>query len=204
MEWIVAVPDYAGKVTTPGGGHALRVRRDQRAARPVHVARASRSRRCRWCTRPSRAMIGECEPVAIPVAARCWRSPSVIVSYPYWWSQAAALADQITHAILTLPDVAPGLYKLMDLRRRRRRAGRLAADRPRADGRDRPRAARADLPQGRADPARRAAVRDRAADDRPGPDPRGQRARARLGAAPWRCCSRSGSGGRRCSRSARC
>ena len=45
MQWIVAVPDYAGKVTSPGGGQRVRVRRDQRPARRVHVARVSRSRR---------------------------------------------------------------------------------------------------------------------------------------------------------------
>ena len=38
----------------------------------------------------------------------------VIVSYPYWWAQAAALADQVTNAILTVPAVTGGLHKLMD------------------------------------------------------------------------------------------
>ena len=61
----------------------------------------------------SRAMLGESEPVALPtlrVLAIC----VVIVSYPYWWQQAAALADQITHTILALPAVSRGLYKLME------------------------------------------------------------------------------------------
>ncbi len=39
---------------------------------------------------------------------------AVIVSYPYWWSQAAALADQITNTILSVPAVSRGLHKLME------------------------------------------------------------------------------------------
>ena len=38
----------------------------------------------------------------------------VIVSYPYWWSQASALVDQITNTILSVPAVSRGLYKLME------------------------------------------------------------------------------------------
>ena len=61
----------------------------------------------------SRAMIGEGDPVGIPVL-RMLAVAVAIVSYPYWWSQAAALADQITNAILSVPAVSRGLYKLMD------------------------------------------------------------------------------------------
>ena len=39
MEWIVAVPNYAGTVTTPTGRTVYGFARDQRAARPVHVDR---------------------------------------------------------------------------------------------------------------------------------------------------------------------
>jgi len=60
----------------------------------------------------SRAMIGEGDPVAIPVL-RIVAVAVVIIAYPYWWSQAAALADQVTNAILTIPQVTSGLYKLM-------------------------------------------------------------------------------------------
>ena len=58
-------------------------------------------------------MIGECDPVGIPVL-RMLAVTAVIVSYPYWWAQAAALADQITNTILSVPDVSRGLYKLME------------------------------------------------------------------------------------------
>ena len=112
MQWIVAVPDYAGKVTSPGGGTAygfagVNALRDMFmwlgiAIAPLTLVYAT-----------SRAMIGESEPVAIPLL-RMLAVSVVIVSYPYWWAQATALTDQITNAILTIPEVSRGLYKLMD------------------------------------------------------------------------------------------
>jgi len=111
MEWIVAVPDYAGKITAPGGGQqygfqGINALRDLFMWLGVAVVPLSLT----YAT--GRAMIGEYEPVGIPVL-RVLAIAVVIVSYPYWWSQAAALTDQVTHAILTLPDVAAGLQKLM-------------------------------------------------------------------------------------------
>ena len=112
MEWIVAVPDYAGKVSSPGGGHVygfagINALRDLFMWLGVAVAPLT------LVYATSRAMLGESEPVALPtlrVLAIC----VVIVSYPYWWQQAAALADQVTHTILALPAVSRGLYKLME------------------------------------------------------------------------------------------
>jgi len=37
----------------------------------------------------------------------------VLISYPWWWSQAAAIVDQITNYILGLPPVTSGIYRLM-------------------------------------------------------------------------------------------
>mgnify|MGYP001197291895 CR=1 FL=1 len=112
MQWIVAVPDYAGKVTSPGGGHAygfagINALRDVFTWLGVAIAPLT------LVYATSRAMIGEGDPVGIPVL-RMLAVTAVIVSYPYWWSQAAALADQITNTILSVPDVSRGLYKLMD------------------------------------------------------------------------------------------
>ena len=112
MQWIVAVPDYAGKVTSPGGGHVygfagINALRDVFTWLGVAIAPLT------LVYATSRAMIGECDPVGIPVL-RMLAVTAVIVSYPYWWAQAAALADQITNTILSVPDVSRGLYKLMD------------------------------------------------------------------------------------------
>ena len=72
MEWIVAVPNYAGTVTTPTGRVVYGFARDQRAARPVHVDRrraaaahvavrhdASDARRARACRRADRSRVGD-------------------------------------------------------------------------------------------------------------------------------------------------
>ena len=112
MQWIVAVPDYAGKVTSPGGGHAygfagINDLRDVFTWLGVAVAPLT------LVYATSRAMIGESDPVGIPVL-RMLAVTVVIVSYPYWWSQAAALADQITNTILSVPAVSRGLYRLME------------------------------------------------------------------------------------------
>ena len=112
MRWLVAVPDYAGQITTPGGGHTygfagINALRDVFtwlgvAAAPLTLLYAT-----------ARALIGDGDPVGIPVL-RMLATAVVIVSYPYWWSQAAALADQVTNAILSVPAVAAGLQRLME------------------------------------------------------------------------------------------
>jgi hypothetical protein len=111
MQWIVAVPDYAGKVTVPGGGHAygfagINALRDVFTWLGVAIAPLT------LVYATSRAMIGESDPVGIPLL-RMLAVTAIVVSYPYWWAQAAALADQVTHAILSVPAVTDGLYKLM-------------------------------------------------------------------------------------------
>ena len=112
MEWIVAVPNYAGQVSGPGGGHAygfagINALRDLFMWLGIAVAPLS------LVYATSRAMLGESEPVGLPtlrVLAVC----AVIVSYPYWWQELAALTDQVTYAILNVPAVSRGLYKLME------------------------------------------------------------------------------------------
>ena len=37
----------------------------------------------------------------------------MLVSYPWWWSQAAAAVNQLTQFVLALPPVSHGIYKLM-------------------------------------------------------------------------------------------
>jgi hypothetical protein len=111
MEWIVAVPDYAGKVSTPGGGHlygfaGINALRGLFMWLGVAVAPLTLT----YAT--GRALIGDGDPVAIPLL-RVLGAAVLIVSYPYWWQQIAALADQVTHAILTLPPVSRGLTELM-------------------------------------------------------------------------------------------
>jgi hypothetical protein len=112
MRWIVAVPDYAGQVTTPTGHHVygfagINTLRDVFTWLGVAIAPLS------LIYATSRAMIGDGDPVAIPVL-RIAAATVAVLSYPYWWSQAAALCDQVTNVILSVPAVSGGLYRLMD------------------------------------------------------------------------------------------
>ena len=111
MEWIVAVPNYAGTVTTPsgrtvygfGGINALR---DLFTWIGVGLLPLT------LLYGTTRAMIGERGHVAVPLA-RVLGIAAVLVSYPYWWTQAAAMTDTVTHMVLGLPRVADGLHQLM-------------------------------------------------------------------------------------------
>ena len=111
MEWIVAVPNYAGTVTTPsgrtvygfGGINALR---DLFTWIGVGLLPLT------LLYGTTRAMIGERGHVAVPLA-RVLGIAAVLVSYPYWWTQAAAMTDTVTHMVLALPRVADGLHQLM-------------------------------------------------------------------------------------------
>ena len=60
----------------------------------------------------SRAALGAGGHPVAPVG-RVLGLAAVLVSYPWWWSQAAAAVNQLTHFVLALPPVSHGIYKLM-------------------------------------------------------------------------------------------
>ena len=111
MQWIVEVPNYAGNIAGPAGRHVygfagINELRDLFtwigvALLPLTLVYAT-----------SRAMVGNGDHVAIPIV-RVLGLGVVLVSYPYWWAQGAALVNQMTHAVLALPAVTSGLHKLM-------------------------------------------------------------------------------------------
>jgi hypothetical protein len=111
MHWLVAVPDYTGTITTPGGqtsyGFAgINALRDLfmwigAALLPLTLVYAT-----------TRAALGAGRNLAAPVG-RVLALAAVLVSYPWWWSQAAAAVNQLTHFVLGLPPVSHGVYKLM-------------------------------------------------------------------------------------------
>src|ERR1700733_9723557 len=111
MEWIVAVPNYAGTVTTPTGRVAygfagINALRDLFTWIGVGLLPLT------LLYGTTRAMLGERGHVAVPIA-RVLAIAAVLVSYPYWWTEAAAMTDTVTHIVLTLPRVADGLHQLM-------------------------------------------------------------------------------------------
>ena len=111
MKWIVAIPDYAGQITSPTGQHAygfagINAMRDLftwigAGLLPLTLVYAT-----------SRAMVGHGDHVAIPVV-RVLGLAALLISYPFWWSQAAALINQMTDMVLSLAPVVSGLHKLM-------------------------------------------------------------------------------------------
>jgi hypothetical protein len=111
MQWIVQVRDYAGTITGPTGqsvyGFAgINALRDLftwigAGLLPLTLVYAT-----------SRAMVGHGDHVAIPIV-RVLGLGAVLIFYPYWWSQAAAVINQITHMVLSLGPVVSGLHKLM-------------------------------------------------------------------------------------------
>ena len=136
MQWIVAVPNYAGKVTSPGGGTAYGFA-GINALRDVFMWLGIAIAPLTLVYATSRAMIGEGDPVGDPAAADARRQRRdrllpVLVG-------AGGRARRPGHQ--RDPDASPQVtqrpVQADGLRRRRRRARRLAAGRPRADGRDR-------------------------------------------------------------------
>jgi hypothetical protein len=111
MEWIVAIPNYAGTVTSPAGdtiyGFAgINGLRDLFTWIGVGLLPLT------LVYGTTRAMLGERGHVAVPIA-RVVAIAALLVSYPYWWTEAAAMTDTVTHMVLNLPAVVTGLHQLM-------------------------------------------------------------------------------------------
>lgn len=111
MHWIVAVPDYAGTITMPVG-HVVYGFAGINALRDLFMWVGAALLPLSLVYATSRAALGASRHVAAPVV-RVLGLAAVLVSYPWWWSQAAALVDQLTHFILGLPAVQHGIYRLM-------------------------------------------------------------------------------------------
>ena len=111
MHWVVAVPDYAGTITTPGG-HVTYGFAGINALRDLFMWVGAALLPLTLVYATSRAALGAGHHVAAPVV-RVLALAAVLVSYPWWWSQAAAAVNQITQFVLALPPVSHGIYKLM-------------------------------------------------------------------------------------------
>jgi hypothetical protein len=111
MQWIVEVPNYAGRITSPTG-HSVYGFAGINELRDLFTWIGMALLPLTLVYSTSRAMVGHGDHVAIPIT-RVLVLGAVLVSYPYWWSQGAALVDQLTHTILALPAVTSGLHKLM-------------------------------------------------------------------------------------------
>jgi hypothetical protein len=111
MHWIVAVPDYAGTVTSPSG-HSVYGFAGINALRDLFMWIGAALLPLTLVYATSRAALGAGGHPVAPVG-RVLGLAAVLVSYPWWWSQAAAAVNQLTHFVLALPPVSHGIYKLM-------------------------------------------------------------------------------------------
>ncbi|MDQ2894099.1 MAG: hypothetical protein M3Y09_00375, partial [Actinomycetota bacterium] len=111
MKWIVAIPDYAGTITGPTGQHSYGFG-GINALRGVFTWIGAGLLPLTLVYATSRAMVGHGDHVAIPLV-RVLGLAALLISYPYWWEQAAALINQMTNMVLSLAPVVSGLHKLM-------------------------------------------------------------------------------------------
>ena len=111
MHWIVAVPNYAGTVTSPSG-HSVYGFAGINALRDLFMWIGAALLPLTLVYATSRAALGAGGHPVAPVG-RVLALAAVLVSYPWWWSQAAAAVNQLTHFVLALPPVSHGIYKLM-------------------------------------------------------------------------------------------
>jgi hypothetical protein len=113
MHWIVAVPNYAGQITSPGGGHVYGFS-GINALRDLFTWIAAALLPLTLTFGTTRAMFGSGGHPVAPIA-RVVALAAVLISYPWWWSQAAAVINQITNFIFALHPVTDGTYRLMEI-----------------------------------------------------------------------------------------
>jgi len=112
MQWVVAVPNYGAQARAPGGSatYAFAGVNELRdlfmwiglALLPLTLVYAS-----------TRAVFGLGDHVALPVI-RVLGIAVALVSYPWLWGQVAAIVNQITKAILSIPLVARGVNRMFE------------------------------------------------------------------------------------------
>lgn len=112
MRWVVAVPNYGAQVRTPGGSvvYAFAGVNELRdlfvwiglALLPLTLVYAS-----------TRAVFGLGDHVAMPVI-RVLTIAVALVSYPWLWGQVAAIVNQLTKAILSVPLVSAGVNRMFE------------------------------------------------------------------------------------------
>ena len=111
MHWIVAVPDYAGTITSPSGAHSYGFS-GINALRDLFTWLGAVLLPLTLTFATSRAMLGSGGHPGAPLV-RVIALAGVLISYPWWWSQAAAMVNQITSFIFALDPVSVGVQRLM-------------------------------------------------------------------------------------------
>jgi hypothetical protein len=113
MGWLVAVPDYTGRVSTPGGGHAYGFA-GVNAMRSLYLWLGMAIAPLTLVYATARSWSGQGDPPHIPLT-RVLVVAIALLNYTWLWSQAVALTNQITHAILAVPAVTSGVQKMFEV-----------------------------------------------------------------------------------------
>jgi hypothetical protein len=113
MGWLVAVPDYTGRVSTPGGGHAYGFA-GVNAMRSLYLWLGMAIAPLTLVYATARSWSGQGDPPHIPLT-RVLVVAIALLNYTWLWSQAVALTNQITHAILGVPAVTSGVQKMFEV-----------------------------------------------------------------------------------------
>jgi hypothetical protein len=113
MGWLVAVPDYTGQVSTPGGGHAYGFA-GVNAMRSLYLWLGMAIAPLTLVYATARSWSGQGDPPHVPLT-RVFVVAIALLNYGWLWSQAVALTNQITHAILAVPAVTSGVQKMFEV-----------------------------------------------------------------------------------------
>jgi hypothetical protein len=113
MGWLVAVSDYSGRVSAPGGGHAYGFA-GVNAMRGLYTWLGMAIAPLTLVYATSRSWSGQGDPPHVPLT-RVLIVAIALLNYTWLWSQAVALTNQITHAILSVPAVTSGVQKMFEV-----------------------------------------------------------------------------------------
>jgi hypothetical protein len=113
MSWLVAVSDYTARVTAPGGGHAYGFA-GVNALRGLYLWLGMAIAPLTLVYATSRSWSGQGDPPHVPLT-RVLIVAVALLNYAWLWSQAVAITNQITHAILGISAVTSGVQKMFEV-----------------------------------------------------------------------------------------
>lgn len=113
LSWLVAVPDYTGRVTTPGGGHAYGFA-GVNTMRGLYLWLGMAIAPLTLVYATSRSWSGQGDPPHVALS-RVLVVAIALLNYTWLWSQAVAITNQITHAILAVNAVTDGIEKMFEV-----------------------------------------------------------------------------------------
>jgi len=113
MGWLVAVPDYTGRVAGPGGGRHYGFA-GVNAMRELYTWLGMAIAPLTLVYATSRSWTGQGDPPHVPLT-RVLIVAVALLNYTWLWSQAVALTNQITHAILGVPAVTNGIETMFEV-----------------------------------------------------------------------------------------